>query len=147
MFGRLVFYLLGMLALISPSVRAEGPTIEIQNAWIRAVPPGSAATAGYALIRNRGDEAVELTAAESGIAGEVRPMITTRKILNGQEVVGMEFVKTLTIPARSQRVLEPGGDHLMFLQLREIPRIGSEVSVTVRFGKQTLTLPFAVRKK
>jgi len=35
----------------------------------------------------------------------------------------------------------------MFLQLREVPRIGSEVTVTVQIGNQTLTLPFEVRKK
>jgi len=144
---RILALLLGLTAFLATPLPAEPPAVEFKNPWIRAVPPGSAATAGFLVIVNRGDAPLQLTAAKSDVSGEVKPMITTRKTVDGQDVAGMEFVDHLTIPARGKLVLEPGGDHLMFLRLGASPQPGTPVDVTVEISGQSFTIPFDVRKK
>lgn len=135
-----LFFLTGWL-------HAGVPSVEVQNAWLRAVPPGSPATAGYLTLINRGSTDLTLTGATSNIAGEVKPMITTTTKVNGQEVHGMEFVKFLMIPAGGRLELKPGGDHLMFLQLSRVPQAKEIVPVTLKFGADELSLEIPVRRK
>lgn len=98
--------------------------LEIKDPWIRAVPPSAQATAAFMTIRNTGDKAMTITGASSPIAEDVRPMVTTKQ---GDGIMGMEFVESFPIPAGGKRILEPGGDHIMLMKLREVPQVGSKV--------------------
>ncbi len=125
--------------------RAENPIL-IEKAWLRAVPPGSQASAAYMLIRNRGDAPVKLTGAKASFAEMVRPMITIRKEVDGKKVIGMELVDFLEIPARGETLLEPGGDHLMFMNMTAAPAPGETVEVTLIFepGATEVTIKMPV---
>ena len=79
------------------------------------------------------------------MAESVDPMITTEKKVNGQTVMGMEFVKDLTIPPKGQLVLEPGGDHLMLMGLKKRLNEGDKVTLILNIEPGTsrleVTLP------
>ena len=126
---------------------AQPPDLEIKEAWLRAVPPGSSATAAYLTLINRGDIPVELTGASAEISPDIRPMITTTKIVEGKTVHGMEFVPSLIVPAKGKIELKPGGDHLMFLQLKRVPKAGETLPVILKFGSQEWPLEIPVRRK
>jgi len=115
------------LLLLSPGLIFAGD-LKIENPWIRAVPPSSKATAAFMTIVNSSDHAVSVTGGTSPVAGEIKPMITTKK---ADGVMGMEFVESFSIPANGKRVLEPGGDHIMMMKLTEVPKAGTTVKLVL----------------
>ncbi|TSA36826.1 MAG: copper chaperone PCu(A)C [Verrucomicrobiaceae bacterium] len=123
--------------------------IEIENPWIRAVPPSSGATAAFMTIANHSDKLLTVTGGSTPVAREVKPMVTTKSRVNGQEVMGMEFVTSFTVEAEKKRVLEPGGDHIMLMKLKEVPKAGAVVPLTLEIEsggrKEKITLQIPVR--
>lgn len=123
------------LLLLLPAASIAGD-LEVEGAWIRAVPPSSKSTAAFMTLVNRTDRPVLVTAGTCPLAGEVRPMATTKQ---PGGVMGMAFVENFSVPAKGTRVLEPGGDHIMLMQLKEVPHAGSTVPLvltTESGGKQ-----------
>jgi periplasmic copper chaperone A len=102
--------------------------LKIEDPWIRAVPPSSKATAAFMTLVNKTDKPVLVTSGTCPIAGEIRPMITTKQ---ADGVMGMAFVESFSVPAHGRRVLEPGGDHIMLMKLKEVPKAGSVVSLVL----------------
>ena len=115
------------LLFLSASVIFAGD-LKIEDPWIRAVPPSSKATAAFMTLVNNTDKPVLVTSGTCPIAGEIRPMITTKQ---ADGVMGMAFVESFSVPAHGRRVLEPGGDHIMLVKLKEVPRAGSVVSLVL----------------
>ncbi len=138
-----------LLALLLSSGLLFAGEFRIEDPWIRAVPPSSKATAAFMVIANKSDKTVVVTGGSSPVAGEVKPMITTKVKSGGHEMAGMEFVESFAVPAGKTRVLEPGGDHIMLMQLKEVPKAGTTVrlSLFIESGgkKDTLCLNVPVR--
>ncbi len=118
--------------------------LKIEDPWIRAVPPSSKATAAFMTIVNTTDHAIAVKGATSEVAGEVKPMITTKQ---ADGVMGMEFVESFTIPAGGRRTLEPGGDHFMLMQLKEVPKAGETVAMVLQTdsAEKSITVQLPVR--
>lgn len=129
--------------LLSCSLGFAGD-IKIEEAWVRAVPPSSKATAAFMTIVNKSAHPVSISGGTCPIAGEVKPMITTKQ---ADGVMGMAFVESFSIPAQGKRILEPGGDHIMLMKLTEVPKAGSTVTMVLKTesdgkaGKISLELP------
>jgi periplasmic copper chaperone A len=146
MISRLVFL---FLCCVSKVGLADGVPISIENAWLQAVPPVAEATAAYMRIRNLSQSPLKLIGATSPIATRIEPMITTRYDRNGQQMMGMESVENLEIPAGGVLELKPGGNHLMIMGLTFHPKEGERVKLTVRFapGEQRLDVEVPVFKE
>jgi copper(I)-binding protein len=75
------------------------------------------------------------------------PRVTTKRTFNGHEVVEMEPVDELAVDAHRQLTLAPDGDHLTSMTLKELPKVGEKVKLTLHFepdGKDlTMELPVA----
>jgi periplasmic copper chaperone A len=123
-----------LLCCISSVATAGNTLIRIEGAWLQAVPPVAEATAAYMKITNLGQKPLQLIGASSPIATKVEPMITTRIQRNGQEIIGMESVEHLEIPAGGVLELKPGGNHLMVMGLISHPQQGEHVKFSVRFA-------------
>ena len=145
----LLFLVLVSLHLSAEPVLPNGVPVRIEKAWVQAVPPVSDATAVYMKITNLSANPLRLTSASSPAATMVEPMITTRKGHAGQEVMGMQSVAELIIPAGDSLELKPGGDHLMVMGLRINPKEGDRLKLTVRFapGDKKLDLEIPVFKE
>lgn len=89
--------------------------------------PVSDMAAGFLTITNDGDTADRLTSVSSDVAGQV----TVHETVDG----AMQEVEALDIPAHGSLVLESGGNHLMFEQLKQQPKQGQKVSVELRFER------------
>ena len=106
--------------------------LKISAAWARAMLPNQPAGAGYLTIVNGGEEADRLLAASSPVAGRVE--IHTMEIVD--DVMTMRPVDGgLEIPAGGTVVLEPGGLHVMFMQVEEPFAEGATIAVTLEFEK------------
>ena len=138
-----------LLALLASSLlplaasRADDAPIKVENARVLAVPPVAEATAAFMVLVNPGDRPVRLVGFTSPVAGETAPMITTHDMKDGKMVMGMAIVPTLEVPAHGRLELKPGGDHLMLMSLKSVPKEGESVSLTLRFeqpGPAEMTL-------
>jgi copper(I)-binding protein len=145
---RVVISIVGSLCFFVLSAASAESPVEIENGWVRAVPPGAPATAAYMVIRNLGDAPLELTGGEVSFAETVKPMITLTKEVDGKEVRGMELVDALDIPAHGETLLEPGGDHLMLMKMVRVPAPGEIVEVTLIFepGAERVTIKLPVSR-
>ena len=134
--------------LFTGSVRAGGVLpLTVKDGWVRAVPPSVADTAAFMRLENTGDTPLRLSGATTPIAGMGMLMKTTRKTVQGVEVLGMSGVDFIEIPAHGERVLKPGGDHLMLMNLSSHPHPGDTVAVTLDFepGHQSVTVQMPAR--
>ena len=131
-----------MLAL-SATVFAAAPAADVQvkHAWIRWL-PAKLPAAGYAVIRNAGDEPLRLTGARSPDYGMV--MLHHSRLAHGDST--MERVDHLDIPAHGSVELSPGGYHLMLSQPTRTIKPGDHVKVSFEFaGGGELQTDFSVR--
>jgi copper(I)-binding protein len=147
---RTFFFTLALAALLAGTSCAGEPPVKIEQGWVRAVPPSSGDTVAYMILVNTSEQPLRLTGGNTPIAEMVMPMVTTKRTVNGQEVVGMQEVSELIIPAHGQLTLSPDGAHLMLMTLKEHPKAGEKVTLTLHFepgGKSlTVELPVAFNK-
>lgn len=114
--------------------------IEIIDAWAR---PGqvNGVSAIYMNILNGTTVVDTLVSISSPVAG----MVEVHETYEQEEgMMGMRPAETVTAPARGALSLEPGGLHVMLMQLNRELREGDSVEFTVEFangGEMTLTAP------
>lgn len=112
------------------SLSYAGDEIEVKDAWVREVPPASTVTAAYLKIENKGDKADKLTGVSSDIAGKAQIHTTS---VDDKGVAKMEMQKEIEIPAGETVVLEPGGTHIMLIDLKEPVMGKDEVELDLTF--------------
>ena len=130
------FLFAGVLAgssLHAQEAAAASPSVKVEGAFVRAVPPNSDATAAFMTLVNDTDKPVRLVGGAAPFAGMAGPMITTHEMHDGKMAMGMKDVPALEVPAHSKLELKPGGDHLMLMELKSVPKEGETVTLTLRF--------------
>jgi copper(I)-binding protein len=83
----------------------------------------------YFMVENTGEEADRLVAAASDAAGEVQVHETT--MVDGTAQMGE--VEGVDIPAGESVTFEPGGYHVMLMEIPEPLEPGSSIDVTLTF--------------
>src|SRR5438132_2901148 len=128
---------------------ADEPSISVDRAWMRAVPPSVSDTAIYFTITNLGKDKVALTGGKTPIADSVKPMITTKSGEGVKQELGMASVDSLEIPPGGKLVLEPGGNHWMVVDLRIHMSEGEKVNLTITLepGDHEIRLEIPVSRK
>ncbi|MDP3417694.1 copper chaperone PCu(A)C [Falsiroseomonas sp.] len=119
-----------LIGLVATRAQANdhGP-IRAEAGWSRAAGAGRVG-AGYLTLRNTG-AADRLVAARAAIAGTVE--LHTHIHENG--VMRMRPVEAIDLPAGGTVTLQPGGLHLMLIDLKQPLRQGETVPVTLVFEK------------
>lgn len=106
----------------------HGP-IQAEAGWSRAAGAGRVG-AGFITLRNSG-AADRLVAARAGIARTVE--LHTHLHENG--VMRMRPVEAIDLPANGTVTLEPGGLHIMLIDLQQPLNRGDTVPITLVFEK------------
>jgi len=112
------------------SLSYAGDVIQVTDAWVREVPPASTVTAAYLKITNEGDKADKLTGVSSAIAGSAQIHTTS---VDDKGVAKMEMQDSIDIPAGETVALEPGGTHIMLIDLKEPVMGKDEVELDLTF--------------
>ena len=94
------------------------------------MPPGSPGTAGYLRVVNAGDTAVVITGASSDIAGRAEIHETVER----DGMLRMAPLPRLELAPGAQAMLEPGGRHLMLMDLASMPGEGDTVQVCLQLA-------------
>ena len=128
---RLLLAALLFIALpVLPHSHEKGD-IQVRHPWSRATPPGAKVGAGYLEIRNRGSQPDRLLAASTPVAKRVEMHITEQ----AGEVAKMRQLRAFEVPGRERLALEPGGAHLMLVDLVQPLKKGERFPMTLRFER------------
>lgn len=137
------FAALALLAGLSVPATAEpvkAGAIEIDAAFARASPKVARAGAGFMVLKNTGTEADRLVAAQSDVARTTE----LHTHINDNGVMRMRQVEAIDVPAGETVNLQPGGLHVMFMNLNDPLVEGTSFPVTLRFeraGDVVVTIP------
>jgi periplasmic copper chaperone A len=119
------------LSLVSLAALADPLTIE--DAQVRAVPPGSETSAAFMTLHNTGDKDIALVDASS-------PAAEVMELHNHEDVDGvmqMRKVSRIIVPAGETVALAPGGLHMMLIGLISPLVEGEPVEIELRFESGT----------
>lgn len=117
----------------------------LNDPFTRATLPNAPVAGGFVTIMNMGDTDDTLIAATTDIAATTE--IHTME-MDGDIMRMSELEDGLPIPAGDTVVLQPGGFHLMFMQLNTPLVEGETIAVTLTFenaGDVTIDIPVAAR--
>ncbi len=102
---------------------SAAPELTVSGAFMPQ--PVSDMAAGFLTVENTGGAGDRLTSVTSGISDEVS--------IHRTEGGRMTQVESFDIPAEGSLDLERGGNHIMFMALKERPEEGDTVSVELHF--------------
>lgn len=112
----------------TPAVAAGGP--RASGAWIAEAPPAARHNAAYLVLRN-GPRADTLVAVETPVAevAEIHEMRQDKGILR------MRREATVALAPNAELRLQPGGRHIMLINMKRALKPGERVPLTLRFRK------------
>ncbi|MDG4555153.1 MAG: copper chaperone PCu(A)C [Candidatus Competibacter sp.] len=119
-----------LLAFGAAAFAADGNPLRIEQPWAAETPPAARVGAAYLSIVN-GGEADRLLGAKAEVARHVE---LHRTAMEGH-MMRMRQVEALEIPGGTTTVLEPGGIHIMLIDLKQPLRAGQNVPLTLEFEK------------
>ena len=96
--------------------------LQLSRAWVRAMPPGRDMTAAYLAVVNPTDSAITIRGVQASRGNA--SLHETRRV-DGQ--VQMRALAELTLPARGEVQLKPGGLHIMLMDLDRTPAAGEQL--------------------
>ncbi|MER7457955.1 copper chaperone PCu(A)C [Micromonospora sp. NPDC126480] len=116
----------------SPTASASASTaagvLGIRDPWVKAADKGM--TAAFGTLVNDGDTDVTITSAST----EVSPMELHEMTMKDGKMVMQAKQSGIVIKAKSEHVLQPGGDHLMMMNLKQPVKAGDELTFTLTFA-------------
>ncbi|MEV0880967.1 copper chaperone PCu(A)C [Micromonospora echinofusca] len=110
------------------SASAPAGVLGVRDPWVKAADAGM--TAAFGTLVNDGDTDVTVTGATT----DVSPMELHEMAMRDGRMVMRAKQGGIVVRARSSHALEPGGDHLMLMDLRQPVRAGDQVSFTLTFA-------------
>lgn len=122
------------------------PAIETSDVWVKSsetsIPGGM--TAVFGTLTNTTNQDIILTGGSTEVAGVVE--VHEMAMING-EMKMQKLDGGLLIPAGKAVTLEPGGNHIMLMELSQGIEAGQQISVTLEFeGAKALTLDGIIAK-
>lgn len=98
-------------------------------------------SAAYMTIRNSG-AADNLISASTDVAGKVE----LHTVVADGDVMRMEQVEKIEVPANGEALLKPGGFHVMLLEVKQDLKVGDTIDLSLTFEKAgTITLKVPVQ--
>lgn len=117
--------------------------VTVENAYVRAMPPGQKVTGAFMLLTNTDNEERLLLNAESDVAKTVE----LHTHINENGLMKMRPVEHIAISAGNSTELKPGSYHVMLIGLNRILKPGDEVELLLTFDdKSSQTIMAPVKK-
>ncbi|MDT8879737.1 copper chaperone PCu(A)C [Halomonas saccharevitans] len=131
------------LSLSLLAAAAQADSLSVEDAHVRAVPPGSPTTAAFMTLTNPGETDLALVGGASPLAGHLE--LHNHVMVDG--VMQMRRVEAIPLPAGETVRLAPGGWHLMMFELAATPAEGERVELTLTLDSgESLTLEAPVQR-
>jgi len=127
--GRFILCLAMLLFVPCLAASEVADWVDIEGAYVRAVPPGQPNSAVFMAITNRDEIDHALTDATTDAAGVVE--LHTHALVEG--MMQMRTVERIDLPARETVRLAPGGLHIMLIDLRRPLQPGERIEMELTF--------------
>ena len=121
----------------------RGNSVVIENAWVKTADSGGM-TAAFGTLTNASDTDMTVVSVTSSASAAVELHETTAD--SSGQMVMREVPGGFVVPAREHLRLEPGGNHLMLMDLPSPIKAGEEVEFTLIFSDGS-TLKFTATAK
>ncbi|MBR9727662.1 copper chaperone PCu(A)C [Shewanella intestini] len=119
-------------------------SIVMTDGYVRAMPASVPNTAAYLTLENHYPVPVKLMAVKTEVAKEAQ----LHTIIEENGLVKMRQVSHFDIASHQQLRLQPSGDHIMLLGLKQPLNAGDKVKMTLVFSTDdTLDIELPVKKK
>jgi copper(I)-binding protein len=120
----------------SPAVSQSAATaVSITDPWIKAADKGM--TAAFGTLVNNTDKPLTIVSATS----DVSMMELHEMLMKDGKMIMRPKESGFTIPAGGKHELSPGGDHIMFLDVKTPVKAGDEVTITLKLSDGS-SVPF-----
>ena len=123
--------LLTAVAAIVFAFPALACDLKVTGAFIRASPGMASTAVGFMTIESSGKDEDKLISASA----DVSKLVELHTHIKDGEVMRMRKVESISVPAGGKAELKPGGDHVMFIDLKAPLQEGDKVAVTLTFEK------------
>jgi copper(I)-binding protein len=110
---------------------AEMPLVQIENGWVRAVPPQLTITAAYLQLKNLTQQKLILVGASTPAFAKVEMHQTVFE----DNMVRMVPVEKLVISPQEVVRFKPKGLHFMLMDRQQPLQVGDAVMLTLQFEK------------
>ncbi|MCP3013999.1 copper chaperone PCu(A)C [Nocardiopsis dassonvillei] len=118
------------------SAATAADAFSVTDPWIKAVTAEEGMTGVFGVLANGSDEEITVVSADYDAAG----MVELHEVVSeGTDAAMREKEGGFPIPAGGSATLEPGGDHIMLMELTEDLQPGAEATVTVEFSDGSTT--------
>lgn len=111
-----------------PAKAHASATLDVSGCWIRSL-PAPAPSAGYFVVKNKGDQARTLKSASSAAYGMVMLHQTTHK----DGMSRMSETHDIAIPPGAELEFKPGSYHAMLEKPVSTPKVGSKIAMDFVF--------------
>ena len=119
-----------VMASVYASDEVKLGNLKLEDAYARATVPAQKVGGAFLSIENKG-AADKLIGASSAVAKEVQLHTMSME----GNVMRMREVKVIEIPANGAIKLQPGGFHLMLIDLKGQLKAGDQIPVKLKFEK------------
>ena len=123
-----VFFAAGLL-FSGGLLAAAADQVEVHQPYVRLAPPNAPAAGAFMVIRNTGSKDVKVVKADNP-ASRVTELHTH---LNEAGVMKMRQVPAIDIKAGGEAKLQPGGLHIMLIDLKAPMQEGDNIAITLGF--------------
>jgi copper(I)-binding protein len=118
--------LIALAALLAAASASAEITVQVQDAWVRATVPGQRSSGAFMQLTAGAD--ATLVGARSRVAGAVE----LHEMAMGENMtMKMRAVPSIELPAGKPVGLQPGGYHVMLIDLKEQMLPGRTVPLTL----------------
>lgn len=114
------------------SSSSSAGAITAKDPWVKTAPSGM--TAAFVTLDNGSDTADVLVSASTPAAGMVQ---LHEMVMKDGAMVMQEKKDGIAVPAHGTAVLEPGGNHIMLMELSAPIKVGEKVAITLTFASGT----------
>ena len=122
--------------------RPQAESAAIESPWVKTADSGM--SAGFGTLTNDSDHDITVVS----VASPASPMMELHETVPNEagQTVMREVEGGFVIPAQGSLALEPGGNHIMMMELPEPVRAGDEVRFTLTFSDDS-TLEYTALAK
>ncbi|CAL9482073.1 hypothetical protein SUDANB120_03074 [Streptomyces sp. enrichment culture] len=105
---------------------AEKPKVSVSGAFMPE-PVNDKMAGGFMVIKNDSKTADKLVSATSTLSDDLQ--------IHETKDQKMQQVPSMDVPANGELRLERGANHIMFMGLKQKPKVGDKITVELRFEK------------
>jgi periplasmic copper chaperone A len=124
--NRILVFVLAVLVMLSSCAAPAAGGVEVRNAWMRPATQGGNG-AVYLVIRSSAED--ELLSVTSDVAEALEMHMS---MMSG-DVMEMHQLQSVPLEAGKEVIFEPGGLHIMLVNLKQDLKTGDQVELTLHF--------------